>query len=110
MSRTAEFCLLYCKCPGLCNACDWWDKFLQDTGRCIPNKAQSPWTAALVAWRLRAACRSQSAGPVPGSWTLCVCVFDRATTGNATMACTRVKRSNFARDSIMLTKSNGLDG
>ncbi len=34
-------------------------------------------------------------------------VLDRATIGNATLACTRVERSKFARDSVVLTKSNG---
>ncbi len=63
-NRRAEFHLLYCKLPRLCNTCDCpgrtlctcldngalWDKFLRDTGRCIPNKAQVP--AALDAWRV----------------------------------------------------------
>ncbi len=36
-----------------------------------------------------------------------VCVFARATIGNATLACTRVEKSKFALDSVVLTKSNG---
>ncbi len=61
LRRTAEFHLLYCKFSGLCNACDCsgttlctcgelWHKFLQDTGRLVPRKAQMP--AALDAWRV----------------------------------------------------------
>ncbi len=52
----AEFHLLYCKFPELCNTCDCsgtalctclnydelWDKFLKDTGRRVSNKAQIP--------------------------------------------------------------------
>ena len=60
----AEFHMLYCKFPGLCKACDCsstalctclsygelWDKFLHDTGRSVPGKAQIP--AALDAWKV----------------------------------------------------------
>jgi len=67
------------------------------------QQAQSPWTAALDAWRLRAACRSRLQ-------ELCLApersvrVFDQATIA---LACTRVERSKSARDSVVLTKSNG---
>jgi hypothetical protein len=34
-------------------------------------------------------------------------MFDCATIGNAALACTRVEKSWFARDSVVLTKSTG---
>ena len=34
-------------------------------------------------------------------------MFDRATIGNAALACTRAEKFKFARDSVELTKSNG---
>ncbi len=118
LHRTAEVDLLHCKFSGLCNACDCsgttlstcgelWDKFLQDTGRLIPSKAQMP--AALDAWRVW----GQHAGLSVQQQELClgpklsVRVFDRATVRNTRLACTRVEKSKFAHDSVVLTKSNG---
>ncbi len=34
-------------------------------------------------------------------------MFDLATVCNATLACTRIERSKFAGDSLVLSKSNG---
>jgi len=34
-------------------------------------------------------------------------VFDHATVGNTRLACTRIEKSKFAGDSVVLTKSNG---
>jgi hypothetical protein len=114
LHRTAEVDLLHCKFSGLCNACDCsgttlstcgelWDKFLQDTGRLIPSKAQMP--AALDAWRVW----GQHAGVSMQQQELCLGPERsvRVFIGNATLACTRVEKSKFARDSVVLTKSNG---
>jgi len=90
----------------------WWDKFLRNTGRCIPNKAQSP--AALDAWRVWEQC----AGLSLQQQELCldpersVRMFDLATIGNATLSCTRVERSKLAGDGVVLIeamRSTGLD-
>ena len=92
-NRRALFHVLYCKFLWLCRACDCsgttlctclkygelWDKFLQDTGRRVSNKAQMP--AALDAWRVW----GQHAGLSLQQQELClgpersVRVFDRAT-------------------------------
>ena len=120
-NRRAEFHLLYCKFPGLCKAFDCsstalctcldyrelWDKFLHDTCRSVPSNAQLP--VALDAWKVW----GQHAGLSVQQQELClgpelsVHVFDRATVGNARLACTRVEKSRFACDSVVLTKSNG---
>jgi len=117
----AEFHLLYCNYPGLCKTCDFSGttlctclnyselrtRFLQDSGKRVPNKAQMP--AALDARRIW----GQHAGLTLPQQELCpgpersVHVFDQAIVGNATLACIRVEKSKFARDSVVLTKSNG---
>ena len=80
---------------------------LHDTGRSVPSKAQIP--AALDAWKVW----GQHADLSVQQQELClgpelsVHVFDRAIVGNARLACTRVEKSKFARDSVVLTKSNG---
>ncbi len=83
--------------------CELWDKFLQDTGSNVPNKAQMP--AALDAWRVW----GQHAGVSMQQQELCLGPERsvRVFIGNATLACTRVEKSKFARDSVVLTKSNG---
>lgn len=75
--------------------------------RRVPNKSQMP--AALDAWRIwgeQANCSLQQQELCLGPGRF-VHVFDCATIGNATLACTRVEKSKFARDSVVLTKSNG---
>ncbi len=96
--RRAQFHLL--NFLGLCKACDCsgttlctclncgelWDKFLQDTGRRVPDKAQLP--AALDAWRVW----GQHADLSLQQQELCLGLersvhgSDRATTGSATLA------------------------
>jgi hypothetical protein len=81
-------------------------RFLQDTGTRVQNKAQMP--AALHAWGVW----GQHAGLSLQQQELClgpersVRVFERATSGNAPLACTRVEKSKFAHDSVVLTKNN----
>ncbi len=81
--------------------------FLQDTGKLVSSKAQM--SAAHDAWRVW----GQHAGLSEQQQELCldptrsVQVFDGAIIGNARLACTRVEKSKFARDSVVLTKSNG---
>jgi hypothetical protein len=96
----AEFHLLYCNYPGLYKTCDFSGttlctclnyselrtRFLQDSGKCVPNKAQMP--AALDARRIW----GQHAGLTLPQQELCpgpersVHVFDQAIVGNATLA------------------------
>lgn len=120
--RRAELHLLYCKLPGFCKPCSCqdqstcgclkynqlWDNFLQDTARANPTKQQLP--DALEAWRIWAL---QQSGLSDDDLALCVGPelsvrqFDRATIGNSTFACMRVEDAKFARDSCVLTKSDG---
>lgn len=125
-NRRAEFHLLYCKFPGLCKAFDCsstalctcldyrelWDKFLHDTCRSVPSNAQLP--VALDAWKVW----GQHAGLSVQQQELClgpelsVRVFDRATLGNARLACTGL-RSSSLHATVLCSKamaSTGLDG
>lgn len=120
--RRAELHLLYYKIPGYCKPCSCseqnpcnclkynqlWDKFLEDTDRAEPTKRQLP--DALDAWYAWA---RQQADLSADEQSLCygpelsVQEFDRATIGINTFACIRVEKAKFARDSLVLTKSDG---
>ena len=74
----------------------------------LATKRQLP--DALDAWRLWAL---QLADLSEDEQLLCygpelsIQEFDRATFGNSTFACMRVEKPKFARDSLVLTKSDG---
>ena len=118
LHSTAEFHLLYCKFSGLCNACDCSGTTLCTCGELGTNscKTQTDWYLAKLRCQLLlmlgesgdsmlvSVCSSRSCAWVPNF--LCVCLNVQQS-GNAMLACTRVEKSKFARDNVVLTKSNG---
>ena len=121
-SNRTDLHLLYCIFAGLCNTCDCSGTTLRtrlsyggtsscETQAVYPAKLRIQLLLMLGAW-------GQHAGLSVQQQELCldlersVLMFDLATIGNATLACTRVERSKLAGDSVVLTKSNwnsGLD-
>ena len=116
-SNRTEFRLLDCKYPGLCNTCDCSGTTLctrlsyGGTSSCetqagvYPAKPRVQLLLMLGAWGQHAGVSLQKQ-ELRLDPERSVRMFDLATIGNATMACTRVERSKLAGDSVVLTKSN----
>ena len=84
------------------------ERFLQDTDRARPTKRQLP--DAFNAWRLWALQQADLSEDEQSSCydpVLSVQEFDWAPIDSSTFACMPVEKPKFARDSLVLTKSDG---